>query len=207
MDEQKRPGSLPDSNEPTRRQQEPIHGAMNNGTPNQPRQQSGASPQSGASAQSGASQPPRAGQPRAPQSPRTNQPPQGTHYQSAPGMEAPAQMQSVRRARPAPIDQSLIADDFHKRLRGKPTHAAHSHSWFSGFSAGLGLIIKVSVIILLLVVFMLGGFGGGMLIGYISTTKPLTISDLMTSDKKQTTFVYECRPRFCFLQRSQKHIY
>jgi penicillin-binding protein 1A len=106
-------------------------------------------------------------------------------------MEAPAQMQSVRRARPAPIDQSLIADDFHKRLRGKPTHAAHSHSWFSGFSAGLGLIIKVSVIILLLVVFMLGGFGGGMLIGYISTTKPLTISDLMTSDKKQTTFVYD----------------
>ena len=197
MNEQQRPGSFPDSNDPTRRQQEPIQRAMNNGNPNQPRPQNGASQKSGASSQSGASSSPRpaqrpgAGASRAPQSSRGSLPPGSTPYQHASGRGAHAPMQSARVKRSAPIDQSLIADDFHRRLRGKPTHAAQSHAWYNGIWAIVGIVLKISLVIILLVAFILGGFGGGMMIGYISTTKPLTVSDLMSSDKKQTTFIYD----------------
>jgi len=101
------------------------------------------------------------------------------------------QPQPVRRANPLPPDQSIIASDFHKRLRGKPTHAAHSNTWYGGIGGSIAFFLKLFLVLFLLVVFVIGGFGGGMLVGYISTTKALTISDLMTSDKKQTTFVYD----------------
>jgi len=99
--------------------------------------------------------------------------------------------QSIRRANPLPPDQSVIANDFHKRLRGKPTHAAHSHTWYGGIGGGVFFFVKIFLVLFLLVVFVLGGFGGGMLVGYISTTKPITVADLMINDKKQTTFVYD----------------
>lgn len=161
MSDQKRPGTPPDANGPVRRQQNPGSGA-----------QQGRNPQNQAARSNPQNQPQQ--QAQAPRAGQHQQPPQ-----------------SVRRANPLPPDQSIIARDFHKRLRGKPTHAAHSNTWYGGIGGGIAFFLKLFLVLFLLVVFVLGGFGGGMLVGYISTTKPLTISDLMTSDKKQTTFVYD----------------
>ena len=193
MDEQRRPGSPSYPNDPNRRQQDSFSGVPQQpnqanqsrpGAPRQPIPGSGspqARPQSNQAAQQPYPARPQPGQPAPVRS-------QGSSY-SAHGAP-PARPQSVRRASQTP-DESIIAEDFHKRLRGKPTHAAHDSTWYGGIGASIVLILKVLVIFLLLVVFVLGGFGGGMLVGYISTTEPLTISDLMTSDKKQTTFVYD----------------
>jgi len=166
MDEQRRPGTPNNANGPAGPQQNPAYGA-----PNQARQ-----PQSGPQAARGQQQPGAGRQPVRTKS-GTGQP--------------PVRPQSVRRANPIPPDQSVIADDFHKKLRGKPTHAAHSNTWYGGIGSSIAFFLKLLVVLLLLVVFILGGFGGGMLVGYISTTETLTIGDLMTSDKQQTTFVYD----------------
>ena len=85
----------------------------------------------------------------------------------------------------------MISKDFHRRLRGKPTHAAVSHSWYAGLFGTIAVLLKVIFVVILLVVFIIGGFAGGMLVGYISTAKPLTIFDLRTSGKIETSFVYD----------------
>jgi len=167
MDEQRRPGTSGSANGQAGPPQNPAYG-----TPNQARQ-----PQPGPQTARGPQQNPGASrQPARPQS-GTGQP--------------PVRPQSVRRANPLPPDQSVIADDFHKKLRGKPTHAAHTNTWYGGIGSSIAFFLKLLVVLLILVVFIVGGFGGGMLVGYISTTETLTISDLMTSDKQQTTFVYD----------------
>ena len=61
--------------------------------------------------------------------------------------------QSIRRANPLPPDQSVIADDFHKRLRGKPSHAANSHTWYGGIGGGVFFFVKIFLVLFLLVVF------------------------------------------------------
>jgi len=167
MDEQRRPGTSGSANGQAGPQQNPAYG-----TPNQARQ-----PQSGPQSARGPQQNPGASRQPARAKSGTGQP--------------PVRPQSARRANPLPPDQSVIADDFHKKLRGKPTHAAHTNTWYGGIGSSIAFFLKLLVVLLILVVFIVGGFGGGMLVGYISTTETLTISDLMTSDKQQTTFVYD----------------
>jgi len=98
--------------------------------------------------------------------------------------------QSVRRSS-LPPEKSVIAKDFHKRLRGKPTHAAHFHTWYGGLGHGVAMILKTVLVIVLVIGFVVGGFGGGMLVGYISTAKPVSTIDIMTSEESLTTFVYD----------------
>ena len=129
----------------------------------------------------------RAAQPQNPPNP-TGRVPQPQKAESGP---PPVRPQSVRRANPLPPDQSIIARDFHKRLHGKPTHATRIHTWYGTLSGGAAFFLKIFVVIILLFTFIVGGFGGGMLVGYISTAKPLDTSELLKSDKKQTTFVYD----------------
>lgn len=182
MSNQNRPGTPPNANGPVRRQQNPGSGARQGRKPPQPSQARNPQQQAPGNPQQPARSNPQNPPPQQVQQPRAPQPPQPLQ---------PQPPQSARRANPLPPDQSIIASDFHKRLRGKPTHAAHSNTWYGGIGGGIAFFIKLFLVLFLLVVFVLGGFGGGMLVGYISTTKALTISDLMTSDKKQTTFVYD----------------
>ena len=98
--------------------------------------------------------------------------------------------QSARRSS-LPPEKSVIAKDFHKRLRGKPTHAAHFHTWYGGLGHGVAMILKTVLVIVLVIGFVVGGFGGGMLVGYISTAKPVSTIDIMTSEESLTTFVYD----------------
>ena len=105
------------------------------------------------------------------------------HFASKPGVIQPRG--------PRPMNSSLIAHDFHKRLRGKPTHAAVTRSWYAGLCSTAAMFLKLLVIVILMFVFLLGGFGGGMLVGYVSTTEPLTMSGWTATDKIQTSFVYD----------------
>jgi len=99
--------------------------------------------------------------------------------------------QTVRNGATRAPNHSVIAEDFHKRLRGKPTHAAVSHSWLGGLGGTIAVFLKLFFVIFLLIVFIVGGFGGGMLVGYIATAKPLSLEKLKASDKTETSFVYD----------------
>ncbi len=87
--------------------------------------------------------------------------------------------------------QAVIARDFHSRLHGKPTHAAHSHAWHAGLLAFFLSITKFILVALLIISFVFGGFGGGMLIAYVSTAEALTLSDFEISDAVLTSHVYD----------------
>ncbi|NLN51597.1 MAG: penicillin-binding protein [Clostridiaceae bacterium] len=72
-----------------------------------------------------------------------------------------------------------------KRVKGKPSKPANQNSLFSALSYTASRAIKILIIFVLLIGFLLAGFGSGMLAGYISTAKPLEIVD-MRSFKENT---------------------
>ncbi len=96
-----------------------------------------------------------------------------------------------RSTRPIAPENSALADELRSRLSGKPTRAAHERHWYMEVFHGVMDILKTALVILLCVCFMAGGFGGGMLIGYISTTTPLSVTDITMTDSVETSFVYD----------------
>ncbi len=90
-----------------------------------------------------------------------------------------------------PPEMEVISKDFHKRLRGKPTHATRPRKWYLTIGSVLFSAFKFFLVILLLAAFIIGGFGGGMLVAYVSTAEPLTNYDLKNSVKNETSFVYD----------------
>ncbi len=92
---------------------------------------------------------------------------------------------------PCAPEDSALADELRSRLKGKPTRAAHNRHWYIEVFHAAVDILKTALIILLCLGFLAGGFGGGMLIGYISTTSPLSISDISMTDSVETSFVYD----------------
>lgn len=92
---------------------------------------------------------------------------------------------------PCAPEDSALADELRSRLKGKPTRAAHNRHWYVEVIQACLTILKTVLILLLCVSFLIGGFGGGMLIGYISTTTPLSISDISMTDSVETSFVYD----------------
>ncbi|MBR3056521.1 MAG: PBP1A family penicillin-binding protein [Clostridiales bacterium] len=96
-----------------------------------------------------------------------------------------------RSTRPIAPENSALADELRSRLRGKPTRAAHERHWYMEVFHGLMDILKTAVVILVCVGFLAGGFGGGMLIGYISTTTPLSVTDITMTESVETSFVYD----------------
>ena len=89
------------------------------------------------------------------------------------------------------IKKSVIVRDFKKRLRGKPTHAAPSRSWYHVLANTLFGIAKIVMVFVMLIVFIVGGFGGGMMAGYVSTVEPLTQFDITPTEEVQTGFIYD----------------
>lgn len=105
--------------------------------------------------------------------------------------DRPAGADPSRRPPQLPPEYQDLARDFKKRLRGKPTHAWRKRSLLGNINNAFLFFLKIAGIVLLTVLFLLGGFGGGMLVGYISTSEPVTTGDLFKSDAVQTTFVYD----------------
>ncbi|MBP5654272.1 MAG: transglycosylase domain-containing protein [Clostridiales bacterium] len=96
-----------------------------------------------------------------------------------------------RSTSPVNPENSALADELRRNLKGKPTTAGFNRSLPHEIFGFLGDIVKIFVVLLLCVSFAAGGFGAGMLLGYASTAKPLSIGDLTTADETQTSFVYD----------------
>ena len=97
-----------------------------------------------------------------------------------------------RSTRPVAPENSALADELRSQLKGKPTKCGFNRSWSHEIFSFVGDIFKIGIVGILCVSFIFGGFGAGMLLGYASTTKPLSIGDLTsTSEASQTSFVYD----------------
>jgi len=89
-------------------------------------------------------------------------------------------------------ENTALADDLRKNLKGKPTKSGFNRSVQHEIRSFLADVIKLVIVVALCIGFACGGFGAGMLLGYASSTKPLTIGDLKsTGQASQTSFVYD----------------
>lgn len=92
---------------------------------------------------------------------------------------------------PVKPENSALADELRHRLKGKPTAAGFSRSWIREAGAFIWDCLRIVIVFVLCICFIFGGFGAGMLLGYASTTKPLSIGDLTSAEESQTSFVYD----------------
>ena len=97
----------------------------------------------------------------------------------------------VRNTAPVAPEDSALADELRSTLKGKPTRSGFNRSWFHELISFISDVVKIGIVLVLCAVFAFGGFGAGMLLGYVSTTRPLSLSDLTHTDEVQTSFVYD----------------
>lgn len=103
----------------------------------------------------------------------------------------PSSHSGQRSTRPVQPEHTAIADEFRTRLHGKPTRAGHRRTWYGELIGAILGILKIVLVLVLCLTFVVGGFGAGMLFGYVSTTTPVEIADVIKSDSKKTSFVYD----------------
>ena len=110
------------------------------------------------------------------------------------GADAPSKELPFRAPVGAPsykVRKASIIRAFKKRVTGKPTHAAPSRSWYRVFGNTLFGLVKMVILFVMLTAFIIGGFGGGLLAGYISTAEPLTQVIITPTEEVQTGFIYD----------------
>lgn len=90
-----------------------------------------------------------------------------------------------------PPERTALADELRSTLKGKPTRSGFNRNPVHEIFSFLSDIAKIAIIMILCVIFIFGGFGAGMLLGYVSTTQPLSVSDLTQTEEAQTSFVYD----------------
>lgn len=98
---------------------------------------------------------------------------------------------SMRDSNPVLPENSALADELRLILKGKPTVSGFNRSLKHEILAFLAAVFKIVLVCVLCVFFAFGGFGAGMLLGYVSMTRPLSISDITQTDEVQTSFVYD----------------
>ncbi len=96
-----------------------------------------------------------------------------------------------RSTKPVPPEKTALASELRSTLKGKPTRSGFNRSAYWEFVSFAADIAKIALVLVLCLCFILGGFGGGMLLGYVSTAEPLSISDLTHTEDVQTSFVYD----------------
>ena len=96
-----------------------------------------------------------------------------------------------RTTKPVPPERTALADELRSTLKGKPTRAGFNRSATHELISFFTDILKIVVVFVLCICFILGGFGCGMLLGYISTAEPLSIGELTKTEDVQTSFVYD----------------
>ena len=80
---------------------------------------------------------------------------------------------NVRSSAPVPPERTALADDLRSTLKGKPTRSGFNRSAFQEYLSFFADLLKIVIVFLLCICFILGGFGAGMLLGYVSTTETL----------------------------------
>lgn len=98
---------------------------------------------------------------------------------------------NMRNTRPVAPENSALADELRRVLKGKPTVSGFNRSLKHEIVSFLGSVFKIVIVMSLCAAFAFGGFGAGMLLGYVSMTKPLSIADITQTDEVQTSFVYD----------------
>ena len=68
--------------------------------------------------------------------------------------------------------------DLKKRVKGKPSKQAKPNSFLGTLSYVISSSLKIILIVVLTIVFLITGFGSGMLAGYISTANPVEVADM-----------------------------
>ncbi len=96
-----------------------------------------------------------------------------------------------RTSSPIKPENSALADELRSTLKGKPTKSGYNRNAFNEFMSFVKDILRIVIALVLCVCFALGGFGAGMLLGYVSTAKALSIADLSQTEDVQTSFVYD----------------
>ena len=98
---------------------------------------------------------------------------------------------AVRNTNPVAPENSALADELRRILKGKPTVSGFNRSLKHEVMEFFAAVFKIALVAVLCVGFALGGFGAGMLLGYVSMTRPLSIADITQTDEVQTSFVYD----------------
>jgi penicillin-binding protein 1A len=83
--------------------------------------------------------------------------------------------------------KNVVKKELHKRVRGKPTHAGGIMSISRTLGLTIGRVLQFALIVLIIMGFLFAGIGGGMLVGYITTAKP--ISAEMSKNENETTHI------------------
>ena len=96
-----------------------------------------------------------------------------------------------RNSKPVAPENSALADELRRVLKGKPTITGFNRSLRHEIVSFLSDIFRIIIVAALCVCFLFGGFGAGMLLGYVSLTEPLSISDITQTEEVQTSFVYD----------------
>ncbi|MBP5180234.1 MAG: transglycosylase domain-containing protein [Clostridiales bacterium] len=97
----------------------------------------------------------------------------------------------VRNSAPVAPENSALADELRRVLKGKPTISGFNRSLQHEIISFASEVFKFCTVAALCFAFLFGGFGAGMLLGYVSMTKPLSIADITQTDEIQTSFVYD----------------
>ncbi|MCQ2517024.1 MAG: transglycosylase domain-containing protein [Saccharofermentans sp.] len=103
----------------------------------------------------------------------------------------PSKNSNVRNSAPVAPENSALADELHRSLTGKPIKSGFNRSLKHEIISFIGDVVRIGLVIVLCICFAFGGFGAGMLLGYVSQTKPLSIADITQTDSVQTSFVYD----------------
>ena len=98
---------------------------------------------------------------------------------------------NVRNSQPVAPENSALADELRRILKGKPTVSGFNRSFKHEIMTFISAVFKIVLVACLCIGFAFGGFGAGMLLGYVSMTKPLSIADITRTDEVQTSFVYD----------------
>lgn len=78
---------------------------------------------------------------------------------------------------------SVVRREFRRRVSGKPTsdRTAWSITRYAGRT--MARIISLAIVVLLIAGFLIGGIGGGMLVGYILTAKPVATDHIRNTNE------------------------
>lgn len=78
---------------------------------------------------------------------------------------------------------NVVRKELYRHLRGKPTHSSSLLSIPKVIGLAISRAVTLFILILVIMAFLLGGIGGGMLIGYITTASPVTTDHIKNTNE------------------------
>lgn len=86
---------------------------------------------------------------------------------------------------------NIVRKELLRQVKGKPSRSLATESVFRSGWIGVARAVRLVVAILLVAGFFVGGVGGGILVGYITTAKPVSLEAIYQSDEIRNTVIYD----------------